>query len=58
MLDFVIAFLLVALLASLLGFPGIGFMSIEIARLLFFIFLILLVISLIVRLLRGKSPLP
>jgi uncharacterized membrane protein YtjA (UPF0391 family) len=40
-------FLVVALIAALFGFGGISFAAVEIARFIFFIFLVLLVVALI-----------
>lgn len=56
MLDMVIVFLVLALIAGGLGFSGVEIISIEIARVLFFIFLILFVLSLIARVFGGKRP--
>jgi uncharacterized membrane protein YtjA (UPF0391 family) len=56
MLDMVIVFLLLAIIAGALGFSGVEIISIEIARVLFFIFLVLFVLSLIARIFGGKRP--
>lgn len=56
MLELVITFLVLAIIAGLLGFTGVEIISIDIARTLFLIFLILFVVSLIWRMLSGKSP--
>lgn len=56
MLRFALVFLVVALIAALLGFTGIAGESMYIAKILFFIFLILFVVSLIYSLVSGKSP--
>jgi uncharacterized membrane protein YtjA (UPF0391 family) len=56
MLDWVITFFVLALIAGILGFSGIEIMSLEIARILFYIFLVLFVISLIFRLVGGRRP--
>lgn len=56
MLRFALVFLVVALIAALLGFTGIAGESMYIAKILFFIFLILFVVSLIYSLVTGKSP--
>jgi len=45
-------FLVVALVAALFGFGGIAVGAVEIAKILFFIFVILFVVSLVVGLLR------
>jgi uncharacterized membrane protein YtjA (UPF0391 family) len=56
MLGWAITFLVVALVAALLGFTGIAILSVEIARLLFIIFIIHFVISLIFGLVRRGRP--
>lgn len=57
MLGWVLIFLVMALVAALFGFGGLVAAFTEIAMILFWIFLILFVISLVVRLLRGgRSP--
>ena len=55
MLSWALTFLVIALIAAALGFGGIAGTSAGIAKILFFIFLALFVISLIARLLNGKS---
>lgn len=54
MLNWVVTFLVIALIAGVLGFGGIAGASIEIAKTIFFIALILLVVSAVVGLLRGR----
>ncbi|QKV19027.1 DUF1328 domain-containing protein [Oricola thermophila] len=49
MLGWALTFLVVALIAAALGFGGIAGASAGIAKILFFVFLILFVISLVVR---------
>ncbi|WP_425909757.1 DUF1328 domain-containing protein [Nitrobacter sp. TKz-YC02] len=56
MLNWVVTFLVIALIAGVLGFGGIAGASIEIAKIIFFIALILLVVSAVVGLLRGRPP--
>ena len=46
MLGLVIAFLVLAIIAGLLGFTGVEIISANIARTLFFIFIVLFIISL------------
>lgn len=55
MLSWVITFLVVALIAGILGFGGIAGASIEIAKAIFFIAVILFVISAVVGLARGRN---
>lgn len=53
MLSWVVTFLIIALVAGLLGFGGIAGASIEIAKIVFFIAIILFVVSALVGLMRG-----
>jgi uncharacterized membrane protein YtjA (UPF0391 family) len=57
MLGWVLTFLVVALVAGVLGFGGIAGASIEIAKVIFFIAVVLFLISVIVGAFRGRSPL-
>ncbi len=52
MLYWALVFLLVALLAAVFGFGGISIMAAGIAKLLFFVFVILFVVSLVTHLAR------
>lgn len=54
MLPYAVVFLIIALVAALLGFTGIAAGAVEIARILFFVFILLFVASLIVGLIRRK----
>lgn len=54
MLQWALIFLVVALIAGAMGFGGIAIISVELARILFFVFLVLFVVSLIAGLLRGR----
>ena len=54
MLHYTVVFLVIALIAAVLGFGGIVAGAVEIAKILFFIFLILTVVSFVVSLLRGR----
>ncbi len=58
MLRLALTFLVIALVAALLGFSGITVIAVEIARILFFIFLVLFTISLVAHLLRGRGVPP
>ena len=53
MLHWALLFLIVALIAALLGFGGLAAASAGIAKLLFFVFLILFAVSLLASLLRS-----
>jgi uncharacterized membrane protein YtjA (UPF0391 family) len=55
MLSWVVTFLIVALIAGVLGFTGIAGASVEIAKAIFFIAVILFLISAVVGLVRGRS---
>ena len=57
MLGWALAFFILAIVAAAFGFGGIAGASAGIAQLLFFIFLPLLVITFVVRAVRGRSPL-
>jgi uncharacterized membrane protein YtjA (UPF0391 family) len=54
MLNYAVSFLVIALIAALFGFTGIAAGAVEIARVLFFVFIILFVVSLIMGVLRRK----
>jgi uncharacterized membrane protein YtjA (UPF0391 family) len=54
MLRYAAIFLVIALVAALLGFTGIAAGAVEIAKILFFVFLLLFVVSLIVGLMRRR----
>ncbi len=56
MLSWILTVLVIALIAGALGFTGIAGTSIGIAQTLFYIFLVLFVVSLIVHLARGGGP--
>jgi len=55
MLSWVVTFLVVALIASILGFGGIAGASLEIAKIIFFIAVVLFLISAVVGLARGRT---
>lgn len=57
MFGWALTFLVVALIAAALGFGGVAGTSASIAQVLFFIFLGFFVVSLLMRVLRGKPPL-
>lgn len=56
MLRWALTFLIFALIAAVLGFTGIAGQSMYIARVLFFVFLVVFLVSLIYGLLTGKRP--
>jgi len=55
MLSWVVTFLVIALIAGILGFGGIAGASIEIAKIIFFVALILFLISAVVGLTRRRN---
>ena len=55
MLTWVVTFLIIALIAGILGFGGIAGASVEIAKAIFFIAVILFLISAVVGLVRGRT---
>lgn len=55
MLRWALAFLVLALIAGVFGFTGIAGESMWIARVLFFIFIIIFVVGLIYRLITGRT---
>jgi uncharacterized membrane protein YtjA (UPF0391 family) len=55
MLGWVVTFLIVALIAGILGFGGVAGASIEIAKIIFFIAVVLFLISAVVGLARGRT---
>jgi len=55
MMSWVVTFLVIALVAGLLGFGGIAGASIEIAKIVFFVALVLFLVSAVVGLARGRG---
>ena len=55
MLSWVVTFLVIALIAGVLGFGGVAGASIEIAKIIFFIAIVLFLISAVVGLVLGRS---
>jgi uncharacterized membrane protein YtjA (UPF0391 family) len=55
MLSWVVTFLVIALIAGILGFGGLAGASIEIAKIIFFVALILFLISAVVGFARGRN---
>jgi len=58
MFGWAIFFLLVALIAAALGFGGVAAVSVDFARIVFVIALVLFVVSLIYGLITGRQPPP
>jgi uncharacterized membrane protein YtjA (UPF0391 family) len=55
MLGWALTFLVVALIAGVLGFTTVAGTSMAIAKILFFVFLVLFVVSLVMHLVRGRG---
>lgn len=55
MLHYAVVFLVIALIAALFGFGGIVAGAVGIAKILFFIFIVMAVISFVVSLLKGRG---
>ena len=56
MLRWAVTFLIIALIAAVFGFTGIVSVSMQIAQILFFVFLVLFLITAVMHVLRGKNP--
>ena len=56
MLGWALTFLVIALIAAVIGFGGIAGFAVEIAKIIFFVAIILFVISAVFALIRGRSP--
>jgi uncharacterized membrane protein YtjA (UPF0391 family) len=58
MLSWALTFLIIAIIAGVLGFGGVAIASVEIARILFFLFLVGFLVTLVLHLARGRSAPP
>lgn len=58
MLGWAITFLILGLIAALFGFTGIAGAAIGIAKILFFVFLVIFVVMLLMSFGRGRGPIP
>lgn len=56
MIGWAVTFLIIALIAAVLGFGGIAGFAVELAKIVFFVAIVLFVISAIFGLMRGRSP--
>lgn len=56
MLGWALTFLVVALIAAVLGFGGIAGAAVEIAKIIFFVAIVLFLIAAVIGLVRGRSP--
>jgi uncharacterized membrane protein YtjA (UPF0391 family) len=55
MFGWALTFLIVALIAAVLGFGGIAAFAVDIAKIVFFVAIVLFVISAVIGLVRGRS---
>ena len=55
MLSWVVTFLVVALISGILGFGGVAGASIEVAKIIFFVAIVLFLVSAVVGLARGRT---
>ncbi|ACG76722.1 conserved hypothetical protein [Phenylobacterium zucineum HLK1] len=60
MLGWALTFLVVALIAGVLGFTTVAGAAVEIAKILFVVFLVLFLVSIVMHFVRGRGagPLP
>jgi uncharacterized membrane protein YtjA (UPF0391 family) len=56
MFGWALTFLIVALIAAVLGFGGIATFAVDLAKIVFFVAVVLFVISAIIGLVRGRAP--
>lgn len=56
MLNWALAFLIIALIAAVLGFGGVAAVSVDIAKILFFVFIVLFLIAAVMHVVKGKAP--
>ena len=56
MIGWAITFLVIALIAALLGFGGIAGVAIEAAKIVFFVAVVLFLIAAVVGVARGRRP--
>ena len=54
MLNYAIVFFIIALVAAVFGFGGIAAGAVEIAKILFFVFIILALVTFVINLVRGR----
>ena len=57
MLGWALTFLVVALIAALLGFTSIAGTAMGVAKILFFVFLVLFLVSIVMHMVRGRGAL-
>lgn len=57
MLGWALTFLVVALIAALLGFTSVAGAAMGVAKILFFVFLVLFLVSIVMHFVRGRPTL-
>lgn len=55
MLSWAVTFLIIALIAGVLGFGGVAIVSVELAKIVFFIAIALFLISAVAGMMRGRG---
>ncbi|MCS5597876.1 MAG: DUF1328 domain-containing protein [Alphaproteobacteria bacterium] len=58
MLGWAISFLIIAIIAGVLGLGGVALLATDIAQLLFFVFIALFIVSALVHVIKGNTPPP
>lgn len=56
MLRWAVVFLIVAIIAAIFGFGNIAGTATEIAKILFYVFLVIFLVSIVMHLMGGKGP--
>lgn len=56
MLGWALTFLVIALIAGLLGFTSIAGAAVGVAKILFVVFLVLFLVSAVMHMMRGRTP--
>lgn len=56
MLQWAVNFLVIALISAFLGFGGLAALSVEFARIIFVVFIVLFAVAALMHALRGKAP--
>jgi uncharacterized membrane protein YtjA (UPF0391 family) len=56
MLKWALTFFIVAIIAAVFGFGGIAAGAVEIARILFVVFIVLFIVAVLMQVLNGKTP--
>tara|TARA_R110001592_G_scaffold29350_6_gene106545 strand:+ start:914 stop:1090 length:177 start_codon:yes stop_codon:yes gene_type:complete len=56
MLRWAVIFFVIAIIAGVLGFGGIAAGAVDIARILFFVFIVLFIVAAVMHALKGRPP--